>query len=410
MLRIESISINNYKNIIVDNLILSNFNVIVGPNNSGKSNFIQILSFLNHVINGSIDEIMTEFRNGFFKDFGEIKPSYVEKKKGTISVSIKFLETETKIQYQYNIGILWKNKDKPRYDLHHEIIEESFEFRDIHKTGPAKNIFNRKHNTISFGKIMKRTVAVKSIPNSVSVINLLKVVLNKDIVKPEHSSAIKALDKILKIDTIYFSNIELTKVDTSRLSKYSGRTVSYNVEKEIYNLSKNNKKYNLLKETLNKILKIQDIEIEKLSDSAKIKDESKEEEYVFFFEHMNDFKTLNELSDGSIILIALITKIISSESSIFLIEEPENSLHPKALIDLINFMRSFENEKQFILASHSISIINSIKPEDVIISKCNEDGSSILQRVSNIRELKQKLRQGFIVFSDALFFDQDEIT
>jgi len=108
-------------------------------------------------------------------------------------------------------------------------------------------------------------------------------------------------------------------------------------------------------------------------------------------------------------LIALITKILISDSDIFLIEEPENSLHPKALIDLISFIRSFENDRQFIIASHSIALINTISAEDVIISKCHKNGLSELLKVTSSSELKKTLKQGFIVFSDLLFFSTEDI-
>ena len=55
MKRIEALRIKGYKNIESAELKLSNFNVIIGPNNSGKSNFIQVILFLNYVINSSLD-------------------------------------------------------------------------------------------------------------------------------------------------------------------------------------------------------------------------------------------------------------------------------------------------------------------------------------------------------------------
>jgi predicted ATPase len=127
-------------------------------------------------------------------------------------------------------------------------------------------------------------------------------------------------------------------------------------------------------------------------------------EYVFIT-HLNSVKDIFELSDGSILLIALITKLLTSPYILFLVEEPENSLHPKALVDLIKFMRSFEEEKQFIIATHSITIINEVEPEDVIIAQIDENGNSDISRVSDIKELKKKLKSGYIDFSERIFFD-----
>lgn len=66
MIKIDEIKIKGYKNIESAELKLGNFNVIIGPNNSGKSNFIQSISFINYIINSSLDEIEKSFAKGFF--------------------------------------------------------------------------------------------------------------------------------------------------------------------------------------------------------------------------------------------------------------------------------------------------------------------------------------------------------
>ncbi|MBA7586782.1 hypothetical protein ES708_28787 [subsurface metagenome] len=74
----------------------------------------------------------------------------------------------------------------------------------------------------------------------------------------------------------------------------------------------------------------------------------------------------------------------------------------------MKFFKSYENERQFIINTHSIPLINTVKPEEVITAKCNMDGSSTFSNVTNIKELKRKLRQGYIVFSDLLLLEQED--
>lgn len=407
MLRIDRISVSNYKNLSVDELELRNFNVIVGPNNSGKSNFIQIFSFLNYIINGPLDQIKKDFNTGLILGVGIIIPSINRSKKGEINIGIKFSNTITDIQYHYNITLEWNSPDENIWARKLSIKEEVLEFKEIHKTGPPTSIFTRRTNKVTFNKSLKKDIGIDTLPEDVSVINLLKVV-SQESRNQEINEALKLLDSILKTETIYFSNIELTKSEKTRTYKYGGRTVAFDFVKEIVNISKNEGLFDFFKETLRNILKIETVKIFEFS-PGETENDSNKTEYFIFFDHLGSSKAIWDFSDGTVLLIALITKILVSETDIFLIEEPENSLHPQALVDLISFFRSFEENKQFIIASHSIAIINKVKPEDVIIAQCQGDGKSNLKRVENSAELRKTLKQGFIAFSDLLFFDQDEI-
>ena len=107
------------------------------------------------------------------------------------------------------------------------------------------------------------------------------------------------------------------------------------------------------------------------------------------FKHFNVTKNLNHFSDGTILIIALITKILSSENDIFLIEEPENSTHPKALVDLLLFLKSFSENKQFIITSHSIAILNKTKTDNIIVSSINDEGKSVFYNITNKTDLKR---------------------
>lgn len=408
MLIIDQISVSNYKNLIVENLDLKNFNVIVGPNNSGKSNFIQIFSFLNYIITGSVDQIKADFNRGYFLGFGDIIPSFNSSLNGEIKISLRFSNRDSDYQYQYQISLEWEKSNRHLFERPISIKNEEFDYKKANKTGPPINIFKRESNKVNFGRALKKEIGIEILPRDVSVINLLKVV-SQSSKNREVKDALQALDKILKTETIYFSNLELSKSEKTRITKYGGRTVAFDLNKEISKLSYNESLFEFFKETLKNILKIDDVLVHEFKPDDQ-KGEGSKIEYFVKFKYFESFGSLRDFSDGTILLIALITKILMSESDIYLIEEPENSLHPQALIDLISFFRSFEETKQFIIASHSIAIINKVKPEDTIIAQCNEDGLSQLCRVENSSALRKKLKQGFIEFSDLLFFNPDEIT
>lgn len=106
---------------------------------------------------------------------------------------------------------------------------------------------------------------------------------------------------------------------------------------------------------------------------------------------------LSSMSDGTIKWITLITAILTS-NYIFSIEEPENFLHPWMQAEIIKIMRnSFDNGNQsfILLSTHSETIINNVKPEELIIVFM-QNGITKTKRVNNSELLKKEIsKTGF---------------
>ena len=60
MKKLDRIKITNYKSIRNLDLELSDLNVFIGANGSGKSNFIGVFKFLNHLIEGNLQTYTAE--------------------------------------------------------------------------------------------------------------------------------------------------------------------------------------------------------------------------------------------------------------------------------------------------------------------------------------------------------------
>jgi predicted ATPase len=112
---------------------------------------------------------------------------------------------------------------------------------------------------------------------------------------------------------------------------------------------------------------------------------------------------LAELSDGEILLIGLITQIITSTQDIIFFEELENSIHPKALESLIGLMTVSHNDKQVLISTHSATLLNMVKPENVFVSVINDRSYAEITMIQDLKEMKRKLSKGFINFGDLLY-------
>ncbi|MGB0879085.1 MAG: AAA family ATPase [Polaribacter sp.] len=401
MIKLEEYKLVGFKNVLDADLSFNNVNVIIGPNNSGKSNFVQSISFLNFIINtASTDDLETYFENGFHRTyFRELIPATndIENLQHTIGFSLKFSNSITNRIFNYFLEL---EATQDIFEINYKIVKESLDTKESNKPGQAIRVFKREGNKVNYGSKLTKTGLFEELPSHFSVIRILKLVLNP--ATKSYVDAVDSLNAIIKTPVFYFSNLELLKTENSdRLHFHNGRIVSFELEEEIIKLEKS-EKWNIFKTALNNILKIENVFVREY---AFADEENKEKvQKNLTFKHFNIAKNLNHFSDGTILIIALITKILSSENDIFLIEEPENSTHPKALVDLFLFLKSFSENKQFIITSHSIAILNKTKADNIIISSINENGKSVFYNIADKVDLKRRLKQGHINFSDELFF------
>lgn len=67
---------------------------------------------------------------------------------------------------------------------------------------------------------------------------------------------------------------------------------------------------------------------------------------------------LNAMGEGVANLLGLIVDLCMAENKLFLIEEPENDIHPKALKKLLNLIAEKSVNNQFIITTHSTLLLN----------------------------------------------------
>lgn len=402
MIRIDSLIVKNYKNIKEANLTLSNFNVLIGPNNSGKSNFLQVINFLNFVLNGGTNSVKSFFEGTNASYWSLVPHSHIiDRKDGNTEFAFRFSNKDNNFNYTYKLNIGWEYNKIKRYQF--KIIYESLEYKLKTKRGPAINIFTRDKNVVSYGQDLSRIQQLQTIPDFASVTRFLNMITPEN---NPYKDAIDCLNILLKTQTYYFSNIQLMReFKENYVSDNLERIIAIDIIGEILKLNKN--KFEILKTVLRDILSIEEVSIIELESTNPDEPQKIESRKEVIFKHFNILKRFKSLSDGSVLLIALVTKILGTEQHIFFIEEPENSLHPQALTKLLNFMKSFSKENQFVIATHSLVVINNINPDDAIVACVEKDGPSIFYNVSSMKDLKRKIKDSYLDFSDYLFYENN---
>lgn len=90
------------------------------------------------------------------------------------------------------------------------------------------------------------------------------------------------------------------------------------------------------------------------------------------------------LSDGSLRFICLATLLLQPVSLLpdtILIDEPELGLHPYAITVLADIFKQVAEDRQLIVSTQSVELINELSPEDIIVVD-QEEGASTFRRFS----------------------------
>jgi predicted ATPase len=131
--------------------------------------------------------------------------------------------------------------------------------------------------------------------------------------------------------------------------------------------------------------------------------------YVHDLKHI----PLTAMGEGVTNIVGLITDLCIAKENIFLIEEPENDIHPKALKALINLISQKTDSNQFFISTHSniaMKHLGAIEGSKVFKISNNEvDGQMTSLRLSSMEEIPNipSERQKVLEELGYDFFDHD---
>jgi predicted ATPase len=106
---------------------------------------------------------------------------------------------------------------------------------------------------------------------------------------------------------------------------------------------------------------------------------------VLFMLHSTDQRRrlhrFDQLSLGTRRIIRLIVSLVLDDSSVMLIEHPEDGIHRGLVKKLIDLISSYANPKQVILSTHSTTVMNALQPADIRLVTI-ENGSTQVRPLS----------------------------
>ncbi len=115
-----------------------------------------------------------------------------------------------------------------------------------------------------------------------------------------------------------------------------------------------------------------------------------------WFEHTdgNRFDAAH-VSDGVLYFTGLVAHVLEAgPGALILIEEPENSIHPRRLHDIVELLRKLahENGCQFIVATHSPVFLDEFRddPDAILLFRRDREGT-VVRRLTAVPKLREAL-------------------
>jgi len=406
-MRIVEIAVWNYKSLRSISMSPNGLNVLVGPNDSGKTNFADCLDFLSEVYRNGLRAAVTQ--KGGYENI-----VYRRRSRSTAPIGFSLVvETDS-------VGELLRLPGRSsRFQFHH-----TFEFR-THGRGIREEYF-----------VSRESFSVSAM-HAKEVVPLVKMTRGEDgteiidsDVPAEYSAAVGEFAYIMRT----FTSDRERSVSEVMISSLLGGMLPFTAEFVngmaqigVFQFSPTRvrqetapsprpqlERYGSNLPTTVDLLQRQhpDVWEEILTSMRRIVPNVDQIEVDYTSSKLlgllfreNGMKrpwTSHEVSDGTIQTLALLTAIFEPRSKFLLLEEPENSVHPWIIRNLVAACRAVEKRKQILLTTHSPVLIDSVKPSDVWLVWRDDDGSHLKRLVELEPSIEQTWKDGTASISEYL--------
>jgi len=395
---IKRIEVKNFKSFKELKIDLGKFNVIIGANASGKSNFVHIFEFLRDITSSGLNNAISmqggvEYLRNM--NIGASEP-----------LSIKVV---------FDPGFEWLGwiKGIKTYEVIYEFAlrfnKRGSGFRIVKDELSQKCKFNleRKEKEIEEKEIPGDGEILISRSNGRVKVDLnkpSKVPLKKEDIFPPFLREEKLPERTLLLETLYFlipplkgifSEISIYDFDPKLPKKATPITGKAELEGDGSNLSiilknitedreKRRKLFNLVKDLLPFV---ENLDVEKFADKSllfKLKESYFKTQYL----------PASLISDGTINMTALIVALYFEKKPFVIIEEPERNIHPYLISKVVEMMRdaSQTQKKQIVVTTHNPEFVKYAGLENILLVSRNEDGFSTVSRPADKEEVKAFLK------------------
>jgi len=368
-MRLTSVRAKNFKSFKDLDIRLDNLNVLIGANASGKSNFVQLFTFIRDIVKEGLENaisIQGGAKHLWNVNCGEGDNLTIELAvEDAIPLIFKTLPIAIS-RYAYRFSLA------RRGGRHISVVEDELRLEGsvgftIKRT---QNQYQTEGDAGEFGSAL-----LGSLPSSLSEdagqpalliqyppwLNGLKSIEAYDIESKEPKTAV-----------LFGGRSELEP---------DGHNLAIVLDKILSDAEGRRKLMNFLKDALPFA---EGLDTEALSDRS----------LLFHMRERFSQQTVPAafLSDGTIDVIALIVILYFERKPLVIIEEPERNLHPSLMSRLVEYFKDASRLKQIIVTTHNPELVRHVDPGQLILISRDAHGYSHAERPVDRAGVQQFLR------------------
>ena len=336
---IDNITIKGFRSIrSIEDLELGAVNVLIGPNGSGKTNFIGALSFLQSLRGGRLQDYVR--RAGGAEEIMHFGSSETDEINVHISFDDRVLEyeinleaTDTDTLYPFSEYVYHRDEDRPPGEA------------------PYRSVISPRENEAGISN-----------SDLVGIGSRIRRRLRGWRLYHFHDTGPRAPMK------------RASDVNNNRRLRPNGS----NLAAFLYLLRKRHRdSYRMIRNTIRLAAPFFD-------DFILEPDELNEDRIRLEWTHNggDDYFNAASLSDGTLRFMALTTLLLQPKRfrpSVILLDEPELGLHPHAITLLASLIHSISEETQLVLATQSPFLLDHFDPEEVLVAERVRGGTQLMR-------------------------------
>ena len=368
---LKRISIENFKSIKHAEIVPQPLSVICGPNASGKSNFAEAIDFISHVFREGLQYAVAE-KGGFYN----ICFRRVRRTKGAIGFRIEgelLLSDAEEARYEINFSIRARSE---AIRAQFVVEEEGYFFAIVNRADPAKYATLRitregdRYDLKSFGDTKERFRGRFGFGAQLALENALP-----EFVKPLPQQLLLGASRNYIFGFLSGLRRLVREIDGMRVFQISPRigrepgipSIETGMGRHGENLAVALDSFLSRRELWRRLLTWTRDVVPSLEGWQTKYTETRQ---IGLFLEEKGFGApwyAQDLSDGTIMSMALFMSLLEPTHRVVLIEEPENSLHPWALQRFLDRCREVSAERQIILTTHSPLVVSAARPDELFL-------------------------------------------
>jgi len=396
---INRIEVSNFKSFKDLKLDLGDFNVVIGANASGKSNFIQIFRFIRDIANQGLENAISLQGSEYLSNLG-VRPPQVLPLRLRVTpymgfawrVGDEFIGKVREVDYQFALKFGAKGTE---FEIDKDLLTCSLDYArwsssDNGNPEDAENIATgalvirkKKDGTLKFSLTGSPGAKVRA--EDLFPSYLRKQVPGK-ILLLEIPYFLPPLQEVFREIGIYDFDPKLSKQAVPVAGKSEleedGRNLSLVLKSIVENKDRKRRFSNLLKDLLPFV---KDLSTDKFADRSLL---FKLRENYF----SNVYFPASFISDGTVNISALLIALYFDRKALTIIEEPERNIHPHLISRVLDMMKDASKKKQIIVTTHSPEVVKHAGLENILLVSRDRDGFSSISRPSEKKQVKVFLK------------------